>query len=238
MGNDQLYKHRIQEPFLHPSGQAKKQGSSNKIPLHKNSEDTGPLNAQVLAQQGTKKDLIDKPDLTINLRFNLTGTQLSLITQKLAYVGVCDHKKAKWRCSTAQMLDITRHVAHQNFGPMHEDKEIWLTTKNKDFNKPFHTFLWKALHKNHKIRSYWLHIDNFEHCSKCSKCDTLEDLEHIMLECDIPGRETIWNNTKNLWLKKHNTWLELKNIGDILSCGPTNFKNRHRKPNRGANQLY
>ncbi|KIM82536.1 hypothetical protein PILCRDRAFT_44237, partial [Piloderma croceum F 1598] len=162
--------------------------------------------AQDLAQQGTEKDFIDEPDLTINPRFNLTGAQLSLITQKLAYAGICNHKKANWRRGTAQMLDITHHAVRRNFGPMHNDKEIWLTIKNKDFNKPFRTFLWKALHKNLKISSYWLHIDNYEHRSTCHKCEVLEDLDHIILECDLAGREIVWNTTKNLWLKKHDTW--------------------------------
>jgi hypothetical protein len=213
-------------------------GPTKFLHIDKASGDAGSLNAQNLAQQGTEKDLVDEPDLTIDPRFNLTGAQLSLITQKLAYAGICNHKRAEWRRGTSQILDITRHAAHRNFGPMHDDKEIWLTIKNKDFNKPFRTFLWKALHKNHKIGTYWLHIDNFEHRSKCHKCDALEDLEHIMLECDIPGRETIWNNTKHLWLKKHDIWPEHKNIGDILSCGLAEFKNEHKKPLHGANRLY
>jgi ribonuclease HI len=204
----------------------------------KSTEDVRPLNAQDLAQRGTKKDLVDEPDLSIDPRFNLTGAQLSLITQKLAYAGICDHKRAEWRRGTAQMLDITRHAIHQNFGPVHNDREIWLTIKNKDFNKPFRTFLWKALHKNHKVGSYWLHIDNFEHRSMCRNCETMEDLEHIILECNIPGRKTVWDITKNLWLKKHNTWPELKNVGDVLGCGLTNFKSADRKPSQGTNRLY
>ena len=166
------------------------------------------------------------------------GAQLSLVTQKLAYAGICNHKKAEWRRGTAQMLDITRYAVHRNFGPMYNNKEIWLTIRNKEFNKPFCTFLWKALHKNHKIGSYWLHIENYEHRGICRNCEVLDDLEHIILECDVAGRETVWNITKNLWLKKHDTWPELKNIGDVLSCGLADFKNEHRRLTKGANRLY
>ena len=116
-------------------------GPTKFLHIDKVSEDACSLNAQNLAQQGTKKDLVDEPDLTIDPHFNLTWAQLSLITQKLAYAGICNHKKVEWRRGTSQMLDITWHTAHRNFGPMHDDKEIWLTIKNKDFNKPFRTYL-------------------------------------------------------------------------------------------------
>jgi hypothetical protein len=96
----------------------------------------------------------------------------------------------------------------------------------------------RALHKNHKIGDYWSHIPNYEHRSTCHKCRTTEDLEHIILECDIPGREIVWNATKSLWLKKVNRWPKLKNIGDILGCGLAEFKSNHNKLMKGANRLY
>jgi len=61
------------------------------------------------------------------------------------------------------MLDITQHVIYRNYRPVHDDKTIWQMIKNKDFNKPYHTFLWKVLHKNHKISDYWSYIPNYEH---------------------------------------------------------------------------
>jgi hypothetical protein len=165
----------------------------------KNLDNPSSQSASDLAKLGTTKDNLDEPDLSIDPRFNLTGAQLSLTTQKLAYIGICKHKSADWRRGTAQMLDITRHAVHQNYGPLHDDKTIWQTIKNKDFNKPYRTFLWKALHKNHKISNYWSHIPNYEHRSTCHKCGTTEDLEHIILKCDIPGQEIVWNLTKSLW---------------------------------------
>ncbi|KIM77600.1 hypothetical protein PILCRDRAFT_76558, partial [Piloderma croceum F 1598] len=194
--------------------------------------------ASNLAVLGTTRENPDEPDLSIDPRFNLTGTQLSLITQKLAYMGICNHKSAKWRRGTSQMLDITRHAVRQNHGPMHDDKMIWKTVRNKDFNKPYCSFLWKALHKNHKIGAYWSYIPNYEHQSLCHKCGTMEELEHIILECDILGQKIVWNVTKNLWLKKVPRWPELKNIGDILGCGLAEFKDRHNKPIKGASRLY
>jgi len=110
--------------------------------------------------------------------------------------------------------------------------------KNKDFNKPYRTFLWKALHKNHKIGDYWSYIPNYEHRSMCHKCGTTEELEHIILKCDIPGQEIVWNITKTLWLKKITRWPDLKNIGDILGCGLAEVKDGHNRLIKGASRLY
>jgi hypothetical protein len=174
--------------------------------ISQNSDDPNPPCAADLVKIGTTKENPDEPGLSIDPHFNLTGAQLSLLTQKLAYAGICHHKSTEWRRGTAQMLDITRHAIHRNYGPVHNDKTIWQMIKNKDFNKPYRTFLWKALHKNHKIGDYWSYIPNYEHRSTCHKCGTMEELEHIILKCNIPGQEIVWNITKTLWLKK-NLWM-------------------------------
>ena len=116
------------------------------------------------------------------------------------------------------------------------DAAIWNTTKT--FSRQFRTFLWKALHKSQKIGEYWMNITNYEHCSQCSKCRVTEDLEHIILKCEIPGRAKIWEITKSLWLKKHNQWPELNNIGNITGCGFAEFKNEQKKPIPGTDRLY
>ena len=73
----------------------------------KNTNSSNPLRVSDLAMKGTTREIPNEPDLTIDPRFNLTRAQLSLITQKLAYMGICTHKSAKWRRGMSQMLDIT-----------------------------------------------------------------------------------------------------------------------------------
>lgn len=63
-------------------------------------------------------------------------------------------------------------------------------------------------------------------------------MEHILTDCPIPGRTIIWNLAQNLWLKKHDTWPEIRNIGSILKCGLADFKTHEGKPDPGANRLY
>ena len=206
------------------------------VPQKKN--DNGTLQALKLADQGTQKDQLDEPDLQIDPRFNLTGAQLSALTQRLAYQGICGTKASKWRRGMAQMLDITRYATLAAFDTIPSDAAIWNTTKNKTFSKQFRTFLWKAIHKTQKIGEYWLNITNYEHRSQCGKCGETENLEHILLQCEIPGRAKIWETTKSLWLKKHSKWPELNNIGNITGCGLADFRDERKKPIPGANRLY
>jgi len=75
--------------------------------ISKNSDDPNPPCTADLAKIGTTKEDPDEPDLSIDPRFNLTRAQLSLLTQKLVYMGICHNKSTEWRRGTAQMLDIT-----------------------------------------------------------------------------------------------------------------------------------
>jgi hypothetical protein len=81
-------------------------------------------------------------------------------------------------------------------------------------------------HNTYKIGAYWMQIPNLEHREKCPKCGTTESLEHIILQCDIPGQGVVWKKVKQLWLKKHISWPELQNIGHITRCSLANFKDQ------------
>ena len=52
----------------------------------------GTNEALKLAEAGTRKEVIDEPDLTIIPKFNITGAQLSQMTQKITYQSICSHK--------------------------------------------------------------------------------------------------------------------------------------------------
>ena len=198
----------------------------------------GTNEALKLAEVGTHKEVIDEPDLTIIPKFNITGAQLSQMTQKIAYQSICSHKSVQHQRGTAQTLDITRYEVLRAFHTIPLDRAIWNSSKNKDFSKPFRTFLWKTLHHTQKVGAYWLNITNFEHRGMCPKCDVIEDIEHILLDCDARGHEIIWTATKNLWIKKHNYWPRIKCIGSVTGCGLAEFRDANMKHLPGTNRLY
>jgi exonuclease III len=194
--------------------------------------------AKNLANLATTKDAYDKPNLGTHPNFNLTGAQLSALTQTLAYRKICDLKAPNYRRGTAQMLAITRHAVKERSGTFPDSHQVWDTTNHKDFSKVFRTFLWKSLHNTHKIGDYWHNIDNYSHRANCQKCGVTEGLEHVLLQCDIPGQKVIWESTRALWLKKHDTWPELANIGAITGCGLIEFKNEGGKVLPGTARAY
>lgn len=83
--------------------------------------------------------------------------------------------------------------------------------------------------------TYWDNIPGHEHRAMCHKCQTIESMEHILLECDTPGRKTVWNLAQQLWEKKMGHWLEIKNMGGIMACTMADFKSQDGKKLGGAN---
>lgn len=81
--------------------------------------------ARGAADRQTK--VYDEPDLTIIPRFNLTSTQLSKLTQVLAYQGIYEQKRGM-----TIMLDITRYAAEEAFGVIPSDKNFGTSIQNKD----------------------------------------------------------------------------------------------------------
>ena len=197
--------------------------------------DAGCTEAKNLAVEGAEKELYDEPDLEINPKFNLTGAQLTCMTQALAYRGICEMKVIRNGQRMSQMLAITRHAINDITGYYPDISKVWKATRHRDFSKTYRTFIWKSIHSVHKIGTYWTQIPEFEHREKCPKCQITEDLEHILLHCDIPGQEIVWKSAEELWRKKHETWPELRNIGRITGCGLIEFKNPEGKTLKDVN---
>jgi hypothetical protein len=48
-------------------------------------------------------------------------------------------------------------------------------------------------------------------------------MEHILIDCEAPGREKLWNLAQELWEKTGHNWPEI-NLGSIFACGLAHFK--------------
>ncbi|KAF7982921.1 hypothetical protein HWV62_25202 [Athelia sp. TMB] len=115
---------------------------------------------------------------------------------------------------------------------------IWKATLNKDVRRTVRTYLWKTLHRAYKIGKYWQNITGWEQREKCQVCGEEESMEHILLECEEPGRKMVWDLAEKLWRMKVDRWPELKNIGAVLACTMADFKDLEGKKMGGANRLY
>ncbi|KAJ7829720.1 hypothetical protein B0H13DRAFT_1916325 [Mycena leptocephala] len=102
------------------------------------------------------------------------------------------------RPSTTKMLKIVQKDVDDSFGRYVSDVDIWNTVYTKDILPRTAQFLWKGLHNAHRIGKYWTHIPECEDRAVCKDCNEIEDLEHILVECRTPGRETVWKAAESL----------------------------------------
>jgi exonuclease III len=198
----------------------------------------GTTGATKLACLGANRVTPDDLDMSINVKFNLTGAQLSCMSQALAYQGIRELKQKHHRRSTLVSLDITRHAAKIFSNQLPSDASIWHSIRNNDITRSTRVFLWKMLHRTHKCGDYWSNIPNFEHRRDCHTCGAEDSMEHILTECTIPGQKEIWELAQTLWSGKHAKWPQIKNVGLITGCGLAAFKDKTGKPDEGANRLY
>ncbi|KAK0433117.1 hypothetical protein EV421DRAFT_1893021 [Armillaria borealis] len=82
------------------------------------------------------------------------------------------------------------------------DDQIWSSIRNKDITRTVHSFLWMAIHNAYKCGRYWENIPSYEHRGRCAVCNAEDSLEHVLLECNIPGQRLIWELAQELWEMK------------------------------------
>jgi ribonuclease HI len=194
--------------------------------------------ANKLANEGLQKVSYNNLDLTLNKKFNLTGAQLSTMSQAMTYQGIRERMQITSRRSTIITLDITRHAVKRITGHLPTDATIWHSIRSKDITRTIRVFLWKLIHGTHKCGDFWLKIPDFEHRSLCPECRVEDSMTHILTECRIPGQKEIWRLTEELWLAKHNSWPKVNNLGVIVGCAMASFLTKTGQRRPGAERLY
>ncbi|KAJ7831993.1 hypothetical protein B0H13DRAFT_2240505 [Mycena leptocephala] len=155
--------------------------------------------------------------------YDLNGTKLSTGTQHLFYKAIKSKHRKPERMKTTVMLDRTRHAAKALSGQTPTDKEIWKSLNHKDILRTTSAYRWRGMHQAHKIGEHWRNIPTFEHWAECHHCEVDDSMEHILIECEAPGRETLWNLARDLWEMTGHDWPEI-NLGSMFACGLAHFK--------------
>ncbi|KAJ7203294.1 hypothetical protein GGX14DRAFT_309805, partial [Mycena pura] len=139
-------------------------------------------------------------DMTVPAGTALPGLSLQGNCQKIFYRGIREEKDKKLtsRASTTNKLNTIREATRETFRREVTDAEIWNSLLTKDFLPRTSQFLWKCVHNAHKVGSYWTHIPDCEDRATCSACGELEDVEHILVNCESPGRRIVWEAAKTL----------------------------------------
>ena len=193
--------------------------------------------ADKLANEGSKKEAIPNDHTLPPENMIPTGAKLTSLAQRDFYRGIKKANRPPPRNSTQRNLERIQACAEEYYKTSPTQETIWKSTRHKDLSKKTREFLWKNIHNAFKIGKYWNNIPTLEHRGTCAHCNTEESMEHILTECDAPGRKIVWELANELWAKRSPHPIPT-NYGAIIGCGLTEFKKQDDKPDKGLNRLF
>ncbi|KAJ7266816.1 hypothetical protein C8J57DRAFT_976327, partial [Mycena rebaudengoi] len=169
----------------------------------------------------------------------LQGVSLANTSQAIFYRAIRESRPRPERIKMHVMLDITCYAVKYQCGKTPTDEQIWKSIRNTDIDITctIRDFLWRCLHQSYKCGTYWRNISTYEHWGICPTCQVDETMEHLLLECNTPGQELIWQSSRQLWEKKHKKLPDMT-IGPNLGCSLAEFKNSRGKKNHAAGRLF
>ncbi|KAJ7767116.1 hypothetical protein B0H16DRAFT_1308783, partial [Mycena metata] len=129
-------------------------------------------------------------------------------------------------------IQLVQVAVQSQWGKAPTPALIWKSIRHKDLSRQVKTFLWKGIHGAHRTGKYWKHIPDCEDREFCQNCGVTELLEHILIECDSPGRGEVWSLVEKMWLKKQD-YLPLPSVGGILGCALASFEDENRSKPSG-----
>lgn len=189
------------------------------------------------AGEGAMKDAPDHIPIQTHPSFSLTGAKLASLTQAIAYKGIRQAKPTKAREATSATIESARSEIKRNTNRLKSDKMIWKSIRSVDVSKPIQDFLWKCLHKAHKVGTFWSYIPDCEDRILCTHCEVEETMQHILCMCKAPGREVAWKLAECLWRRKHDKWIPIT-LGTILGASMIGFGDDTLPKKGGPDRLY
>ncbi|KAJ7715666.1 hypothetical protein B0H16DRAFT_1477186 [Mycena metata] len=200
-------------------------------------ESVGRKEALALAKEGCQRPEEILINLEIDPAQKLRGAKLSTLTQATACAGIKERREPVMRKATENNIKLIAASVQQIFSYQPTPVEIWKSIRHRDFSRQVKNFLWKSIHSAHRIGIFWKHIPECGERATCNFCNETEDLEHVLIKCKRPGRAQIWALAKDLWLRKHDSWLE-PSLGGVLGCGLATFHGKKGKVSLGLARLY
>lgn len=166
----------------------------------------GPENheARKIAQSALSNNEIDTPDTSIPKGFNLTGAELSTLSQASAYAAIRELKNTKHTETTENNIRRIINTIQQLTVHAPEAEKVWKILRNEAIKRPISDFLWKTIHNIYKVGKYWRNLPGYEARSECNKCNTIENIEHILFDCKETGQQEIWE--LELWGRTGHEW--------------------------------
>ncbi|EJD38775.1 hypothetical protein AURDEDRAFT_71775 [Auricularia subglabra TFB-10046 SS5] len=177
------------------------------------------------------------PDQGDSSTFEVPGRQLAGITQNEALQTIRLSARVPERRSTFINVGRTKCAVAEMNGWWPTTQELWLSLRSKDIYKPTREFLWRLVHGTQKVGNFWLNVPNREALSECPPCEVTESMDHVLLECDAPGRAEVWAEARSLWSRTGHAWPDMS-LGLITGCALVDFRDQQGKSLRGLSRLF
>ncbi|KAK0224219.1 hypothetical protein IW262DRAFT_881257 [Armillaria fumosa] len=150
--------------------------------------------ADALAGRGALLNIKDAvpANVEIDHEFDVVGARLSSLSQSQAYKLVRSRTVLKERPSTRILVARVLATVGEINGVEPSEAALWKSIRHKDISRSIRGFLWKVLQNTYKIGDFWEKLGpQWAVRGECPLCKVPETMEHILLECNIEGRETI-----------------------------------------------
>ena len=194
--------------------------------------------ADKLAASGAGSDP-QPDDLDTNPPENMvpSGAKLSALSQKDFYREILRRNCPPPRRGSDLNVGRIQACVEELFDITPTPEAVWRSTRHKDLTKKTQDFLWKCIHDAFKIGRFWSRIENHERRGMCTLCEVEESMEHILTECEAPGRSQVWSLANELWRRRAPTDLPSE-YGAMLGCCLAGFKKTNGRPDKGLNRLF
>ena len=112
-------------------------------------------------------------------------------------------------------MDLIREAIQSFTGDYETDETIWKSIRKRSIRLRVQQFLYKAINNTPMVGEKWSHIPGYEQRGQCAICRTTENMSHIILTCNAPPVDRIWNLAKQLWPHENLKWPDIT-FGTIL----------------------
>ncbi|KAJ7150050.1 hypothetical protein C8R43DRAFT_842230, partial [Mycena crocata] len=201
--------------------------------------------ADRLAAEGCEKaEGSDMVDMQIGRQQLLPGAKLDGMTQSTAYrivrqdmIEAPSYQAALDRYTTSRNMTYAQDAAEDLEKETPSPRQIWKSTRQKDFSRSIRFFLWMLIHDGYKVGRHWRNIPGHEWKGICDHCGVEESMNHILTECEEHGQKQVWDLASELWEMKAKVPLRPL-IGEIMACGMIKRGSKPGSVDKGSSRLF
>jgi hypothetical protein len=173
-------------------------------------------------------------NLGITPENELSGATLSTISQVQAYRMILDNKPRTSRPATEKNIQIIKKDLQSIRQRQPTNASIWKAVQSTTLRRRVRNFFFNLIHDSLKTGNFFKHIPNCEEQVNCSKCGKIDSIQHILLECQSPHRNLIWQTAKHLWPEQFGIWPNVS-MGVIVGAPLVEFHDPKGQRMAGAN---